>query len=191
MADSEQIPEPSHDLTATVPTHAVQGTADSGDINPLEISSQMVLWTWILFGVMLIVLYKVAWKPILGALDEREKGIQDTIDNAAKVREELDAIEETRAKIIAEADEKSKAVLEAARKGAREQAGLIESKAREEAQIITENASREIEISRARAEDALRRESAQWARELAGKLIDANLDDEKNRALTDRLIEEM
>ena len=56
---------------------------------------------------------------------------------------------------------------------------------------MTENAKREIDTSRAKAEDELRIQSAAWARELAARLIEANLDDEKNRALTDRLIQEL
>lgn len=191
MADSEHNTEPTHDLTPTTQAHTAPANDGHTEVNPMEISGQMVLWTWIVFAVMLVVLYKLAWKPILAALDAREKDIQDSIDHATELREELDDIENVRAKTIADADEKSRAVLEAARKGAKEQARIIEAQAREEAQIMAENASREIETSRARAEDALRIESAAWARELAGKLIDENLDDEKNRALTDQLIRDL
>jgi F-type H+-transporting ATPase subunit b len=151
----------------------------------------MVLWTWIVFVIVLVVLYKVAWKPILGVLDKREQDIQDSLDNVETLRKEMAELEKVRAEKIADADEQSKAVLAAARKGAHEQAKNIEAKARDEAQILTENAHREIEISRALAEDSLRLESAAWARELAGKLIHENLDDAKNRALTDQLIEEL
>jgi F-type H+-transporting ATPase subunit b len=157
----------------------------------MEISGQMVLWTWIVFVIVLVVLYKVAWKPILGVLDKREQDIQDSLDNAETLRKEMAELESVRAKKLADADEKSKAVLDAARKGAQEQAKAIEEKARDEASILTENAHRDIEISRALAEDSLRLESAAWARELAGKLINENLDDDKNRALTDRLIGEL
>ncbi|MEE9368929.1 MAG: F0F1 ATP synthase subunit B [Pontiella sp.] len=191
MADSEHTTEHPHNLAEVVETHAVHEHDQHAEVNPMEISGQMVVWTWIVFAIVLAVLYKVAWKPILSTLDKREKDIQDSIDNAIKVREELDSIEDARVQTIAEADKKSKAVLEAARKGAHEQARVIEDKAREEAQIIAENASREIEASRAKAEESLRIESAAWARELAGKLIVANLDDEKNRALTDQLIQEL
>lgn len=191
MADSEHNTEPVYDLTTTTQAHTAPANAGHEPVNPMEISGQMVLWTWIVFAVMLVVLYKVAWKPILAALDAREQDIQDSIDHATQLREELDDIENVRAKIITDADEKSRTVLEAARKGAKEQARIIEAQAREEAQIMAENASREIEISRAKAEDSLRIESAAWARDLAGKLIDENLDDEKNRALTDKLIQEL
>lgn len=187
MADTELHTEPVHDLTETTQVpHDVHG-----EVDPMEISVQMVIWTWVVFAIMLLVLYKVAWKPILRALDHREKEIQDSIDHAKQLREELDAIEEVRARTITEADDKARAILEAARKGAQEQARMIETQAREEAQILMENAKREIDNSRAKAEDALRTQSAAWARELAGRLLDANLDDAGNRALTDKLIQEL
>ncbi|MDF7807898.1 F0F1 ATP synthase subunit B [Pontiellaceae bacterium B12219] len=189
MADSEHKTEPNHDLIETI--HAHTAHENHGEINPMEISGQMVLWTWIVFAITLAVLYKVAWKPILAMLDQREKNIQEALDNAEFLRKEMAELEAVRAKKLADADEQSKAVLDAARKGAHEQAKAIENKARDEAAILTENAHREIEISRALAEDTLRLESAAWARELAGKLINENLDDEKNRALTDRLIGEL
>ncbi len=187
MAEPVHSTDTAYEFTAT----AQVPQESHGDVDPMEISGQMVIWTWVVFAIVLIVLYKVAWKPILNVLDQREKDIQDSIDNSARIREELASIEKKRSEIIGEADEKAKSVLDAARKGAREQARIIEAKARDEAQILMENASREIETSRAKAEDSLRTESAAWARQLAGKLIEANLDDEKNRALTDRLIQEL
>jgi F-type H+-transporting ATPase subunit b len=191
MADSAHTTEPAHDLNDVIESHAVHAGDHHAEVNPMEVSSQMVMWTWVVFVITLIVLYKVAWKPILAVLDKREKDIQDSIDNAATIREELDALDETKATTIAEADAKAKSVLENARKGAHVQAELIESKARDEAKILEENAHREIEASRAKAEETLRVESAALARGLAGKLINENLDDEKNRALTDKLIEEL
>ena len=191
MADSAYTTEPTQSQVETTQAHVGHAQDAHAEINPMEISGQMVVWTWILFFITLGALYKLAWKPILEALDRREEEVQESMDNAERIREELDDIEEKRARIIGEADEKSKAVLEAARKGAHEQARTIEAKAQEEADIMVENARREIDTGRAKAEDELRMQSAAWARELAGKLIEANLDDEKNRALTDKLIQEL
>jgi F-type H+-transporting ATPase subunit b len=191
MADSAHKTEPTHDLTESTQAPAGHGQDTHVEIDPMEISSQMVVWTWVLFAITLGALYKVAWKPILGALDKREEEIQESLDNAEVLREEMAALEAVKAKQLAEADEKSRRMLEAAKKGAQEHAHSIEEKARDEAAILTENAHRDIETSRALAEDSLRLESAAWARELAGKLIDENLDDDKNRALTDKLIGEL
>ena len=191
MADSAHKTEPSQEYAETTQAHAGHGHDSHGEINPMEISGQMVLWTWVLFAITLLALYKLAWKPILGALDKREEEIQESMDNAATLREEMEGLEQLRADKIAEAESKSHQILETAKKGAQEQASVIVEKAEDGAKIFAENARRDIEAARVLAEDALRTESAAWARELAGKLIDENLDDEKNRALTDKLIQEL
>lgn len=189
MADSAHKTEPTHGLTESTQAHTAQVHDEHVEINPMEISGQMVVWTWVLFAITLGALYKIAWKPILSKLDEREQDIQESMDNAETLRQEMADLEAVKAQQLADADETSKKVLDTARRGALEQARLIEEKARDEAQILTENAHRDIETSRALAEDSLRIESAAWARDLAGKLIEENLDDDKNRALTDQLIE--
>lgn len=191
MADSAHKTEPTHEQVETTQAHVGHGQDAHVEINPMEISGQMIVWTWVLFFITLGALYKLAWKPILGALDKREDEIQESIDHAEVLRQEMAELEAVKARQLAEADDKSKKILEKARTGALEQANLIEGKARDEAAILTENAHRDIEVSRALAEDSLRIEGAAWARELAGKLIDENLDDDKNRALTDKLIQEL
>ncbi|MFT5121862.1 MAG: F-type H+-transporting ATPase subunit b [Candidatus Omnitrophota bacterium] len=188
MAENDHSHPEADDLTAHV-EHAAGH--DSHEVNPMEINTDMVLWTWVVFAALLILLYKVAWKPILGALDQREKDIQDTIDERETVREELASIETVRAETVAAADAKSAEVLDAARQGAQEQARHIEAKAREDAQIIQSNATRDIEAARANAEATLKRASGDWAVELASKIIGENMDNAKNRSLTDRLIEEL
>lgn len=189
MADSAH--KDPNDLTETQAHAGHGGHDDHGEINPLEISSQMVVWTWVLFVITLLTLYKVAWKPILGALDKREEEIQESLDNAETLRGEMETLEAVKAEKLATAESEAKAIVESGRKAAQEQAHVIQEKAQDEALILMENAHRDIETSRASAEESLRAESAAWARELAGQLIDANLDDEKNRALTDKLIQEL
>ena len=63
--------------------------------------------------------------------------------------------------------------------------------AKEDAQIVVENAQREIRTIREKAEASLKRESAEMAITLASKIIGENLDDERNRNLTDKLISEL
>lgn len=151
----------------------------------------MLLLTWITFFLLLIVLYKFAWKPILSALDEREKTIRKSIDDAEKIRRELQTITQTRQQMFTEVEEKSKAILALSRQGALEQAKLIHEKAKEDAKILLENTRREIKDEVEKAQIELRSESARIAVSLAGKIIERNLDDEKNRKLVDELIKDI
>ena len=124
-------------------------------------------------------------------MDERETKIRDSVDNAEKIESELAEIEGKRSDILADADTKAKDILTTSRKGAVEAARVIENKAREETQIMLENAEREINTAQERARATLRQESADLAVSLAGKVIEDNLDEEKSKALINKLIGEM
>ena len=71
MADSAHKTEVSHDPAETTQAHVGHGQDAHAEINPMEISGQMVVWTWVLFFIKLGALYKLAWKPILGAREKR------------------------------------------------------------------------------------------------------------------------
>ena len=169
-----------------VEPHTVE--KEAGIFNP---DTSMLLLTWITFFALLAVLYKFAWKPILSALDAREESIRKSVDEAERIRLELSKIEEIRVRMLTEVETKSKDVIAQARKGAVEAARIIQEKAKEEAHILLENARREIKSEVEKAQADLREESARAAVQLAGKLIEENLDDEKNRKLVNELIREL
>ncbi len=151
----------------------------------------MMLLTWVTFFLLFAVLQKFAWKPILALLDSREKDLRQSLENADKVQKELSELDETRKEIIAKAESKGQTLLDQSRKAAVEAAKIIERKAREESQIMLENTLREIKDEKEKAQSSLRTESAQIAIALAGKLIEKNLDDKKNRDLVDQFIQEI
>jgi len=157
----------------------------------MKIEPKMLMLTWVSFGIVAALLYKLAWKPILRALEQREATIRQSLDNAAKLRDELSKLEEQRGAVLAEADRKSRDVLADARKAAGETAAMIEQKARAEAQALVENARREITAAEEKAKDGLRREAAELALGAASRLLQENLTDAKNRALTDQLIQKL
>lgn len=173
-----------HHATTEVPS----GGGDHQQPNMVDVSGQMVVLTWITFGITAAVLYKVAWKPILNALDKREETIRAALDNAEKTRAELAAIEQTRAKTVAEADSRARDILDKARQAAVEAANTIEAKAREESQILLDNARREIHAEQDKAMSALRRESAELAIDISRKILAENLDETRSRNIADKVI---
>lgn len=177
--------------TIEVPASHDAHAGGHGGGNPVNVTPQMVGLTWITFLLMAVVLYKVAWKPILGALEKREEDLRKAIENAQKTREELAKIDETRQKIVSEADAKAHEIVNAARQAAVDAASVIEQKAREESQILLENAQREIRTAQEKAIASLRKESADLAVQMARKVIGDNLDEARSRALTDKLIREL
>ena len=155
------------------------------------VSITLVVLTWVCFLILFSVLYKFAFKPILGALEDREVKIKQSLDDAEQARAQLEHIEQTRDQIIEEANEEAKQILQQARKGAEDQAKTIKDKAKGEALILLENAQRDIDEKENQARAKIRQEAAELAIGLASKVIGENLDDEKNRKLTEKLISEI
>ena len=170
--------------TAEVPAHG-------GEADVMAISPMMMGLTWVTFILVTIILSKVAWTSILATLDRREETIRKAQENAEKIRLQLLELEESRKQAIAEADAQAKEIVGAARRAAEEAGRVIEERSRKEAQTLVENAEKDIAKARDNAVATLRKESADLSISLAGKLIGANLDDEKNRSMVSKLISQV
>jgi len=158
---------------------------------PMDPDTKMVIWTWVTFAIVALVLYKIAFKPIFAALEQREHKIRKAVEDADQARQQMEQIAQTRATLLAEADQAAKNLVEEARKAAREAARVIEEKAREEAKIQIENATREIRAASDKARAGLRQEAAAMAVGLAGKILDQELDANRQRQLVDKLMREV
>jgi F-type H+-transporting ATPase subunit b len=155
---------------------------------PMDPDSPMFFWTLGIFICLLVVLSKVAWKQIVTGLAEREDTIRKSLEDAEAATKRLEDVQEESKRLIAEADVQAKAIMATARNTAKELAKDIEDKAKSDAQAIRDNVLKEIESAKKEATLALRRESAELAISLASKLLGENLDTEKNRSLTEQLI---
>ncbi len=173
--------------TAAVPAHG-QGSGPPPLYDP---SATIMELTWLVFGVISFILYKVAWKPILKALDEREESIRTSLEDAACAREELVDIGAKIRTMIAEARAKSDTIVTAAREEAERSAASIQEKAREQARNSMDAAAREIDNATRRARESLQAETADLALLVAGKLLRETMDSAAHRSLAARLAEEM
>lgn len=187
--DFDSASQATGDAVIGVPASGAYGAGGEGGGSPVDL--HLTIATWVAFIVLFVLLYKFAFKKIVAALDDREKSIQQSLDDADRLKKELAEIDGKRQAILNEAEDKAKAMIADARKAAQEAAHVIEEKAREEAQIQTENARREIAIARDTARAALRKEAADLAIGVASKIVGENLDDSRNRVLTDQLISQM
>ena len=156
------------------------------DLNP-----GLTLWTALTFIVLLIVLGKFAWGPIVKMLDEREKTIREAIESAKKERAEAE-------KLLAEQKESlARASREAAELARRNQAEVeklrqeLTAKAKKEADELVAAARRQVqeEIAKARAE--LKAQVVDLAIDAAGRLVKANLDEKAQRKLVEEYIAQL
>ncbi len=148
----------------------------------------LTIWTIITFLVVLFVLRKFAWPQLLAALDEREQRISDALTSADQARQEAEEVLRQHQQKLAAADEEARKIVAAAREAGANVRQRIVAQAREEAERTLDQARTSIESEKRAAIAELRRETAHLAVQAAGALIDANLDDEKNRSLVDDLI---
>lgn len=168
------------------------GAGDKGGLPPfLRFDPGVWIWTMLVFITLLLILRKMAWKPILSSIDEREKTIKDSLEQASRIQEESKRITEEQNKILAQARHDANAMMQSSKQAADDLRRKLEQSAQEEKARIIASATQEIEASKRAAISELRKTTADLSIRIAEKLIQANLDDAKQRALVDQLINEV
>lgn len=161
-----------------------------GGSGPLSPDAQMLIWTWVTFGIVAALLYKIAWKPILAGLEARELRIRSSLEQADEVRKSLAALEVTGREMRAEAERHCREMIARAQEAAKVAADQVEKTAHERVRVLYENAERDIAAMRNRVVADIRREQADMICTVAGRLIASKLGVEQNRALVDKLLSE-
>jgi F-type H+-transporting ATPase subunit b len=156
------------------------------DINP-----GLTLWAAITFLVLLVVLSKFAWGPIVKMLDEREKTIHEAIESAKKERAEAEKL------LASQKDALAKATREAAEIAKRNQDEVeklrqeLTAKARKEAEELVASARKQIIEEKSKAAAELRSMVADLAIEAAAKLVKASLDEKAQRQLVEDYLKQL
>ncbi len=149
------------------------------------------IWTLGIFIVLLLVLKKLAWKPIMESLDAREKAIKDSLDQASNIQAENARLAAEQGRILDDAKNQAGQMMQTAREAAEGLKRSMEAAAQEEKKRIVASATLEIESSKQAAIAELKKTTAELSIGIAEKLIRQNLDDAKNHALVEQLIQEV
>lgn len=156
--------------------------------NLLEPHGGLMIWTLIIFLVLMVVLARFAFKPLTQAVEAREQALADALEQARRDREAAAALaEEQRRQIEAARVEAQRLIAEGRETAERLRHDILEQ-ARREHQEQLERARREIENEKVRAIADLRREAVDLALAGASKVIERNLDDEQNRKLVESFL---
>ena len=155
----------------------------------LEIEPGLMIWTIVTFVVLLVVLRAVAWKPLLAMLAEREQRIQESLDQAERAKTDAQAAVEENRQAMAKARVDAQETVARGREAAERLAQDVRQRAEGQAEQMIEQASRTIQQEKDRAISELRRQVADLAIQAAGKVLDENLDDARNRKLVDEYID--
>ncbi|MHB1033690.1 MAG: F0F1 ATP synthase subunit B [Pirellulales bacterium] len=152
--------------------------AEGVSTDPAEFKQDLAIYTFAVFVLMLLILWRFAWGPIAAGLDKREQGIADNIAAAAKTHETAkQLLAEYERKLDAVQDRVQEILDQARRDGERTGQDLM-AKARADARAERDRALREIEAATSQALKELAGKSADLAVELAGKIVGAKLNRE-------------
>lgn len=170
------------------PLVAQEHEAAAGPVNLLSPSYGLMFWTLIIFVLLLVVLTKFAFPPIVAAVEERERKLQEAIDSARADREAAAAtLAQQRQELEAARTEAQQLIAGGRAAGEKMRAELLEQTQRQQQEML-ERARREIGAERDRAIAELRREAVDLALAGASKVIEKNLDDASNRKLIDSFL---
>jgi len=175
-------------LAVLAQEHGAQGAAEP---SLFDINTGLSVWTLVVFAGLLFLLGKFAWGPILAAVEAREKGIQNALDEAAARQAEAEKLLDEHRRQLADARRQAGEILAEGRTAGDRIRKEIEEKARTEAQGIVERARLDIERERDAALEMLRKESVDLALAAASRLLHEHLDQAKDRQLVERFLDEM
>ena len=173
-------------LLAAAPALAQE--AEGGSVNLLSPSGGLMFWTLIIFVLLLLLLSKFAFPPILGAVEARERSLQEAIEGAKADRDAAAALmAQQRADLERARGEAQQLIADGRAAGEKLRAEMLEQ-TRVQQQEMLERARKEIGAERERAIQELRREAVDLAIAGASRVIEQNLDDAANRQLIERFL---
>src|SRR6185295_239134 len=116
----------------------------------------LFIWTILTFLVLVGLLAKFAWRPLLQALEARQNSIRKALDDAQLAKQELERLNAESAQIIARSRQEADAIITQSRSDGERLREEIRQKARGEADLIVKNAERQIQLETTRALEQIR-----------------------------------
>ena len=155
--------------------------------NPLvQLDPGLYIWTIVIFLILLTLLAKFAWGPLLQALEARQESIRRSLDDAAKAKLELERLQTESQRILAEARSEAESIVARTREDANRLRDEMRQRAQQEAANIVKNAEKQIELETNRALQQIRHEAVDLSVAIASKLLQRNV----SKADNERLIED-
>ena len=151
----------------------------------------LFLWTILTFLVLLGLLARFAWRPLMEILDSREERIRKALDEAAKASEEFEKIQQESKQITTKARTEAQSIIAASRKQAETVKEEILQDARSRAESIIEASEKQIRVERQKAITDIRNELVDISVTLASKLIRKNISREDNQSLIEESLSQI
>ncbi len=182
---------------AEEPAHAAEGHQSAGHGNaqeggqPVNAILDLAIWTVVVFLVLLVVLGKFAWKPMLAGLQKREENIQSALAEAQAAREEAKRIHMDLQKQLATAHEQVRAILDDGRRAAQQLRETEMAKTMAEMQGERDRLHREIEMQTNQAIQHIWSQAAELATLASAKALGRGITENGHRKLIDEALAEI
>jgi F-type H+-transporting ATPase subunit b len=177
--------------TVVAAAPALASGEGGGGISLISPSFGLMFWTVLTFLILAFLLGKLAWKPLMGAMAEREKSIEDSLAKAAEEREAADKLLEEHRALIAEAHRERAKSLEASQKEGERLKAEILDEARKQREQLLKQTEEQVQAGMRQAESKLRGVAVDLAIQAAEKLLVENLDDSTQRKLVEDYLAEL
>ena len=156
---------------------------------PFTINPGLIIWTLVVFGILLFILWRKGLPVLVKSVEERERRIQKQLEDAERVNAEAQRLLEEHKKQIAAARSEAQEILAKAKTVSQKERETLLAKAREEYDALLTRARKDIDTEKEKAILALRREAVELSIAAASRVIEANLDTEANRRLVTEFLE--
>jgi len=157
----------------------------------LKVDPGLLLWTIITFIVLLLILWKAAWKPIVEALDARAEKVRGDIESAEKSRLEAERLFAEHKAMMDKAKEEAASIIAEGKADAERLKNSIVEKANQEAKDLIERARREINLAKDKALAEIQTEVVAISTDIAAKIIAKNLKVEDQKALVEEALQKI
>jgi F-type H+-transporting ATPase subunit b len=151
----------------------------------LKVDPGLLIWTLITFTILVLILWKTAWKPIIGALDSRAEKIRTDIENAEKSRQEAEK------EMMANAKDESAKIISLSRIEAEKVKNEIIDKASIESKAIADRAKNEINVAKENALADIKSEVVLLSTEIASKILKKNINADDQKTIVKETLDKM
>lgn len=179
---------------ATTETHAsteAKGESQSSGNPLLQFDPGVGIWSLVTFFILLLILKKFAWKPIIDSIDERDREIKSSMESAEQARNESKKIADEQKAVLNQSKTEAAEIVSEAKKTAEEFKRRLEQSAIEEKNSIIKSAEAEISAMKESAIAELKQTVATLAIGAAEKLLEEKLDATASAKLVDKYIEKI
>lgn len=179
------------EMTPADAAHAEHSGSATGAPNPLEVQPNLAIFTVLVFLGLLFVLGKFAWKPLLGALHQREEHLEHVLHETERARNESEALLAEHRRQLAAAEDQIRGMIDEAKTSAQAAGDDIVRRAQAEAEASKQRAERDIAGAKDKALDEIWSKTADLAVSVAGKVLNKSLTPDDHRRLIDSAVGEI